>query len=82
MKHPRPYKICQHDRKQKECEESHEDVLCPTVEEVKYKMIRVSLDLLDVNIVDKLTAVRLQCCPVRFSSCNLHGQQTHQVHGQ
>ena len=34
MKHPRPYKICQHNKKQKECQESHEDALCPTVEEV------------------------------------------------
>ena len=34
MKHPRPYKICQHNLKQKECRDSHDDVLCPTVEEV------------------------------------------------
>ena len=40
MKHPRPYKICQHDRKQKDCIESHQDVLCPTVPELKYKVNR------------------------------------------
>lgn len=79
MKHPRPYKKCQHNRKQKECIESHEEVLCPTGAEVKYKMLRASVDSVDVNIVDKCTAVRLQACPIRLATCNLHGQQTHQV---
>merc|ERR1719319_1217494 len=78
MKHPRPYKICQHDKNQKECIESHEDVLCPTVGDVKYEMVRFSVDLIDVNIVEKTTSLNLQACPIRLASCNLHGQQTMQ----
>ena len=78
MKHPRPYKICQHNRKQKECEESYEDMLCPTDTEVKYMMFRASVDLVDINIVEKSAALRLQFCPLRLSTCNLHGQETHQ----
>ena len=42
-------------------------------------MFRVSVDLVDINIVEKCTAIRLQCCPIRLSTCNLHGQLTHQV---
>ena len=76
MKHPRPYKVCQHVVKQTECNESHEDVLCPTVEDLKYEMLRFSMDLLDVHLVESNTALRLQACPVRLATCNLHGQQT------
>ena len=78
MKHPRPYKVCQHNARQTECIESQEDVLCPTVEDVKYTMLRFSVDLLDVHLVESGTAMRLQACPVRLATCNLHGQQTNQ----
>ena len=33
-----------------ECEESYEDMLCPTDTEVKYMMFRASVDLVDINI--------------------------------
>lgn len=36
------------------------------------------MDAVDVNIVDKATALRVQLCPLRFSTCNLHGLQTKQ----
>ena len=76
MKHPRPYKICQHNLKQDECIESHKDIMCPTVEDVKYTMLRFNVDVVDIHIVEKMTAMRLQSCPVRLATCNLHGQQT------
>ena len=78
MKHPRPYKICQHDVKQLDCGESVEDTPCPTVEDVKYTMLRFSLDLVDIHLVETNTALRLQACPVRLATCNLHGTHTSQ----
>ena len=36
------------------------------------------MDAVDVNIVEKSTALRVQLCPLRFSTCNLHGLQTKQ----
>ena len=76
MKHPRPYKICQHNLKQSECNESHMDIMCPTVEDVKYTMLRFNVDMVDIHIVEKTTALRMQSCPIRVATCNLHGQQT------
>ena len=80
MKHPRPYKVCQHDARQTECTNggivTEEESLCPTVDDVKYTMLRLSLDLLDVHLVESNTAMRLQACPVRLATCNRHGQQT------
>jgi hypothetical protein len=38
LKHPRPFKVCQHNENQKECTLSDKDEeLCPTVEELKYR---------------------------------------------
>ena len=40
LKHPRPFKVCQHNENQKECNLSDKDEeLCPTVEELKYKLV-------------------------------------------
>ena len=48
-------------------------VACQTVDELKYKLVRFSADSVDLSIAEKLTLLRLQCCPLRFSTCNLHG---------
>ena len=40
LKHPRPFKVCQHNENQKEWNLSDKDEeLCPTVEELKYKLV-------------------------------------------
>ena len=39
---------------------------------------RFTLDAIDVNLIDKNSALRIQLCPLRFSTCNLHGLQTKQ----
>ncbi|XP_040563283.1 bridge-like lipid transfer protein family member 1 [Lepeophtheirus salmonis] len=75
LKNPKPYKICQHDTSQKECPFS-EDTPCSTEDELKYKMVRFSMDYIDINIIDKSSALRIQLCPLRFATCNLHGKQT------
>ena len=41
LKHPRPYKLCQHNENQKECNKSDSDSsLCPTESDLKYKLAR------------------------------------------
>ena len=73
LKHPRPYKLCQHNANQKECHflsppaESSADgkEVCQTVDELKYKLVRFSADSVDLSIAEKSTLLRLQCCPLR-----------------
>lgn len=77
LKHPRPFKLCQHNENQKDCSKTDE-LTCDTEADLKYKLARFSLDAIDVNITDKSSALRLQICPLRFSTCNLHGLQTKQ----
>ena len=60
MKHPQPYKVCQHNRRQTECEESLPDAMCPSDEDVKYSMFRLSMDMIDVHLVENPTSLRLQ----------------------
>jgi hypothetical protein len=79
LRHPRPFKMCQHNENQKDCpKQTGDSDACQTVEELKYKLARFTMDAVDVNIVDKATALRVQLCPLRFSTCNLHGLQTKQ----
>ena len=79
LKHPRSYKLCQHMENQKECTvNSEETEVCHTVEDLKYRLVRFAADALDLIIVEKSSALRLQACPVRFSTCNLHGLQAKQ----
>ena len=70
LKHPRPYKLCQHNANQKECRylspaQSAGKEVCQTVDELKYKLIRFSADSIDLSIAENSTLLRLQCCPLR-----------------
>eukprot|EP00095_Tigriopus_kingsejongensis_P008238 maker-scaffold230_size244653-snap-gene-0.11 protein:Tk08238 transcript:maker-scaffold230_size244653-snap-gene-0.11-mRNA-1 annotation:"PREDICTED: uncharacterized protein KIAA1109-like isoform X7" len=78
LKHPRPFKVCQHDHNQKECPNVRADQTCPTVEEVKYRMVRFLIDYIDIQVVEKVSCLKLKSCPIRFAVCNLHGPQTKQ----
>ncbi len=78
LKHPRPYKICQHNASQKECLNSKGESLCATVEEVKYRLVRFLVDSVDVHLTERNSALRLQLCPIRLCACNLHGLHTKQ----
>ena len=82
LKNPRPYKICQHNMSQKECQYSSSsgepDGLCLTEGDVKYKLVRFSVDSIDLHLVERSSALRFQLVPLRFSTCNLHGQRTKQ----
>jgi len=46
---------------------------CPTSEDIKYKLVRMSIDAVDIYLVERGTALSLWISPVRFSLCNLHG---------
>lgn len=81
LRHPKPFKLCQHGENQKECVvlfASEKGETCPSVDDLKYKLVRFAGDSVDINIVERASALRLQACPVRFATCNLHGQQTRQ----
>ena len=94
LKHPRPYKICQHGAGQKECSrgrggqgregeaarvrEEEEERPCNTVEDLKYRLVRFLIDSADVQVVERASVVRLQSGPLRLATCNLHGLQTKQ----
>ena len=75
LKHPRSYKLCQHTENQKECSYNNQETeLCHTVEDLKYRLIRFSADAMDFTIVEKAnSALRIQACPLRLATCNLHG---------
>ena len=77
LKHPRSYKLCQHTENQKECSYNNQETeLCHTVEDLKYRLVRFSADALDFTIVEKAnSALRIQACPLRLATCNLHGLQ-------
>lgn len=77
--HPRPFNICQHNRNQKECPIGlQKSSLCRTEADLKYRLIRFLVDSVDFFVVEKASALRIQACPIRFSTCNLHGLQTKQ----
>ena len=86
LKHPRSYKLCQHNENQKSCSavgNKGDGVdgaeACSTVEELKYRLVRLSMDAVDLSIVtQKDSLLKIQACPLRFSTCNLHGLHTKQ----
>lgn len=72
---PNPAKQCHHGMNNVMCQETDLTLKyrCPTANEIKYKMIRVAIDLIDVYIADTNTTLQSWISPVRLSYCNLHG---------
>ena len=52
-------------------------VTCPTEEDIKYRMTRVSVDLVELYLVESGVALEVQLYPLRLSTCNLHGTYVH-----
>ncbi|XP_074650444.1 bridge-like lipid transfer protein family member 1 [Tubulanus polymorphus] len=74
LQNPISYKLCQHMIPQPECNKLPEySVECPTVDELKYRLTRVSVDNIDVCLVEAGSSLCLQIYPIRLSMCNLHG---------
>ncbi|PZC85968.1 hypothetical protein B5X24_HaOG214333 [Helicoverpa armigera] len=72
---PNPARQCHHGLNNVMCAETDLTLKyrCPTANEIKYKMIRVAIDLIDIYIADSNTTLQTWISPVRLSFCNLHG---------
>ncbi|CAM1304937.1 KIAA1109 (predicted) [Pycnogonum litorale] len=74
---------CQHDIPKERCQESsngehdgpNQQYLCPSVEEIKYRMTRFSVNKINVHLVESNTSLNIVVYPLRFSTCNLHNKQ-------
>ncbi|KAL3318228.1 hypothetical protein Ciccas_003119 [Cichlidogyrus casuarinus] len=74
--HGYPQTICPHwhvtESKSPLGQEGH--MLCPTEAQLKYRMLRVFLDSIDLAIVESGACLELKLDPIRLATCNLHGQ--------
>ncbi|XP_051162533.1 transmembrane protein KIAA1109 homolog isoform X5 [Leptopilina boulardi] len=68
---------CHHGLPPLQCPDSNPDnhYRCPSSEDIKYRMTRVSIDALDLYLQESGTATQFWISPIRVSTCNLHGQQ-------
>ncbi|XP_076446239.1 bridge-like lipid transfer protein family member 1 isoform X6 [Babylonia areolata] len=79
---PSPYVPCQHMVPQHQCRMLLRPDLpslpfpCPSSEDIKYQMVRLSLDSLNLFMVESGSALNLSVRPVRIAHCNLHGSTT------
>lgn len=72
------YQICQHLVPQQTCRKLTDmiNIPCPTTEDMKYKMMRASVDSINIYLVESGSALNMQVFPIRLSICNLHGENT------
>ncbi|KAK6639579.1 hypothetical protein RUM43_007852 [Polyplax serrata] len=77
LKSPERPRTCLHGTDVNPCTryEGKKPAICPSTEDIKYRMTRVSLDAVDLFLIESGTAMHLWLSPVRISSCNLHGQR-------
>ncbi|XP_039287951.1 LOW QUALITY PROTEIN: transmembrane protein KIAA1109 [Nilaparvata lugens] len=68
---------CHHGLPPVQCGDSDPDgsYRCPSTDEIKYRMVRVAVDQIDFYLLEAGTAINLWASPIRFSTCNLHGNQ-------
>ncbi|KAK9502019.1 hypothetical protein O3M35_012630 [Rhynocoris fuscipes] len=68
---------CHHGLIPVECPESDPNgtYRCPPPDQIKYRLVRVALDALDLYVLEAGTAINIWAAPIRFSTCNLHGNQ-------
>lgn len=57
---PHAFKLCQHDVAQSLCPHTVSTVVCPNPDEIKYRMTRVSVDLIDICIVESGNAIEME----------------------
>ncbi|CAB3237702.1 unnamed protein product [Arctia plantaginis] len=72
---PNTAKQCHHGLNSIMCGETDRTLKyrCPSSNEIKYKMIRVAIDLIDIYLADSNTTLQTWISPARLSFCNLHG---------
>ncbi|CAH1406051.1 unnamed protein product [Nezara viridula] len=74
---PRAPPPCHHGLVPVDCPESDPSGVyrCPPPDQIKYRLVRVAIDSVDLFLVESGTAINLVAAPIRFSTCNLHGNQ-------
>lgn len=72
---PNPAKQCHHGLNDVLCPETDLALKyrCPTPNEIKYRMVRVAVDLVDVYVAESSTTLQAWASPVRLGFCNLRG---------
>lgn len=77
LKSPRTLRYCHHGMPTHLCPQTKEETRyrCPSSEDIKYRLTRVSVDAVDLYLIENGTAVHTWISPIRLSTCNLHGQQ-------
>ncbi|KAL7044402.1 hypothetical protein ACKWTF_001906 [Chironomus riparius] len=77
LKSPKSLIYCHHGTAVNICPHTKEEIKyrCPSSEDIKYRMLRVAIDAIDIYIVENGCALHSWMSPVRFAMCNLHGLQ-------
>ncbi|KAG1657990.1 hypothetical protein GQR58_023181 [Nymphon striatum] len=75
LHNPMNFQTCQHDLPQQQCKKTTSQSLCPSAEDLKYRMTRVSANKILFNLVESDTCLNINLSPLRFSTCNLHGNR-------
>lgn len=73
---PKSIQLCQHMVPVELCPKSALTTSCPSESQLKYKMLRLSLDQMDIYLVESDCSLRLQVEPVRLAQCSLHTDNT------
>ena len=50
--------------------------LCPNSEDLKYKMVRISLNEVDLCLVESNTLINVNLIPIKMATCNVHSCRT------
>nr|CAH8826612.1 unnamed protein product [Trichobilharzia regenti] len=72
----RAFELCQHGRPQQLCpfwSKICPITLCPSDMQLKYRMFRLTIDAIDLSIVENRNCLCIQCDPIRLAHCNRHG---------
>lgn len=59
LQSPSPSKLCHHGVMQLHCNDSKPDLFCPSIDEIKYRMMRISVESINVYLVEAGTALNL-----------------------
>ncbi|XP_074602504.1 transmembrane protein KIAA1109 homolog tweek isoform X2 [Brevipalpus obovatus] len=75
---PTPYQKCLHDIVQSLCPKTQEsdNKMCPYSEDLKYRMVRVDLDRVQLYLAEKNSVIALELEHLRLCNCNLHSCHT------
>lgn len=77
LKSPKTIRYCHHGISSNLCSHTKEEskYRCPSTEDIKYRMNRISVDAIDLYLLESGCALHTWISPIRFATCNLHGQQ-------